>query len=168
MYVQALLLKMAQTTGEISEAMLTYIASIPERDILGIGKASATQALNIGFKNRSFAEGTPLLLRCCVAMDDKEGTATAQQFVDGVSRLLYAAADVDGDMSGNELNFITSYAGGLRTFLMTRAAGRHSGHARGRRGASTYSERTRRRTTQPRKNRRTTRRRTRRKKHSIR
>ena len=126
MYVQALLLKMAQTTGEISEAMLTYIASVPERDILGIGKASATQALNIGFKNRSFAEGTPLLLRCCVAMDDKEGTATAQQFVDGVSRMLYAAADVDGDMSGNELNFITSYAGGLRTFLMTRAAGRHS------------------------------------------
>ena len=125
MYVQALLLKMAQTTGEISEAMLTYIASIPERDILGIGKASATQALNIGFKNRSFAEGTPLLLRCCVAMDDKEGTATAQQFVDGVSRMLYAAADVDGDMSGNELNFITAYAGGLRTFLMTRAAGRH-------------------------------------------
>ena len=58
-------------------------------------------------------------------MDDKDGTATAQQFVDGVSRLLYAAADVDGDMSGNELNFITAYAGGLRTFLMTRAAGRH-------------------------------------------
>ena len=125
MYVQALLLKMAQTTGEISEAMLTYIASVPARDILNIGKASAQQALNIGFKNRSFAEGTPLLLRCCVAMDDKDGTAGAQQFVDGVSRLLYAAADVDGDMSGNELNFITSYAGGLRTFLMTRAAGRH-------------------------------------------
>ncbi len=124
-YVQALLLKMAQTTGEISEAMLTYIASVPARDILNIGKASAQQALNIGFKNRSFAEGTPLLLRCCVAMDDKDGTATAQQFVDGVSRLLYAAADVDGDMSGNELNFITAYAGGLRTFLMTRAAGRH-------------------------------------------
>ena len=88
MYVQALLLKMAQTTGEISEAMLTYIASVPARDILNIGKASAQQALNIGFKNRSFAEGTPLLLRCCVAMDDKDGTATAQQFVDGVSRLL--------------------------------------------------------------------------------
>ena len=125
MYVQALLLKMAHTTGEISEAMLTYIASVPARDILNIGKASAQQALNIGFKNRSFAEGTPLLLRCCVAMDDKDGPATAQQFVDGVSRLLYAAAAVDGDMSGNELNFITSYAGGLRTFLMTRAAGRH-------------------------------------------
>ena len=78
MYVQALLLKMAQTTGEISEAMLTYIASVPARDILKIGKASAQQALNIGFKNRSFAEGTPLLLRCCVAMDDKDGTATRE------------------------------------------------------------------------------------------
>ena len=125
MYVQALLLKMAQTTGEISGDMLTYIARVPARDILKIGQAAPQQALNIGFKNRSFAEGTPLLLRCCVAMDDKDGTATAQQFVDGVSRLLYAAADVDGDMSGNELNFITAYAGGLRTFLMTRAAGRH-------------------------------------------
>lgn len=50
-------------------------------------------------------------------MDDKDGTATAQ-FVDGVSRLLYAAAD-GRSMSGNELNFITAYAGGLRTFLMT-------------------------------------------------
>ena len=125
MYVQALLLKMAQTTGEISGDMLTYIARVPACDILKIGQAAPQQALNIGFKNRSFAEGTPLLLRCCVAMDDKDGTATAQQFVDGVSRLLYAAADVDGDMSGNELNFITAYAGGLRTFLMTRAAGRH-------------------------------------------
>ena len=125
MYVQALLLKMAQTTGEISGDMLTYIARVPARDILKLGQAAPQQALNIGFKNRSFAEGTPLLLRCCVAMDDKDGTATAQQFVDGVSRLLYAAADVDGDMSGNELNFITAYAGGLRTFLMTRAAGRH-------------------------------------------
>ena len=85
--------------------MLTYIARVPARDILKIGQAAPQQALNIGFKNRSFAEGTPLLLRCCVAMDDKDGTATAQQFVDGVSRLLYAAADVDGDMSGNELEF---------------------------------------------------------------
>ena len=86
MYVQALLLKMAQTTGEISGDMLTYIARVPARDILKIGQAAPQQALNIGFKNRSFAEGTPLLLRCCVAMDDKDGTATAQQFVDGVSR----------------------------------------------------------------------------------
>lgn len=84
---------------------------MPARDI-SIRQSSAQQAADNGFKNRSFAEGTPLLLRCCVAMDDKDGTATAQQFVDGVSRLLYAAADVDGDMSGNELNFITAYAGG--------------------------------------------------------
>ena len=100
---------------------------MPGRDVLNIGKASAESALNIGYKNRSFAEGTPLLLRCCVAMDDKDGTQSAQQFVDGVSKLLYAAAESDGDLSGRELNFITSYAGSLRTFLMTRAANRHSG-----------------------------------------
>ncbi|MBQ8092216.1 MAG: AAA family ATPase [Clostridia bacterium] len=127
MYVQSLLLKLAQAGGTPDQSMLTYIASVPARDILQIGKATPEQALNIGFKNRSFAEGTPLLLRCCQAMDDKDGTAKAQQFVDGVSRLLYAAAEVDGDLDGKELQFITTYAGGLRTFLMTRAAGRHAG-----------------------------------------
>ena len=50
MYVQALLLKMAQTTGEISGDMLTYIARVPARDILKIGQAAPQQALNIGFK----------------------------------------------------------------------------------------------------------------------
>ena len=126
MYTQALLLRMAQANGTLSEAMRRFIAEVPARDVLSIGKASAEGALNIGYKNRSFAEGTPLLLRCCVAMDDKDGTHSAQQFVDGVSQLLYAAADVDGDMTGRELSFITAYAGSLRTFLMTRAAGKHS------------------------------------------
>ncbi|MDO5299126.1 MAG: AAA family ATPase [Clostridia bacterium] len=126
MYTQSLLLKMAQESGGISDGLLRFIAEIPSRDVLSIGKASREAALNIGFKNRSFAEGTPLLLRCCVAMDDKDGTQSAQQFVDGVSKLLYAAADADGDMTGRELSFITGYAGGLRTFLMTRAAGRHA------------------------------------------
>jgi len=126
MYVQALLLKMAQMTGGLSEEMRRMIAEIPSRDVLSVGKASADAALGIGFKNRSFAEGTPLLLRCCVAMDDKDGTASAQQFVDGVSALLYAAAEADSDMSGQELQFITSYIGGLRTFLLSRAAGRHA------------------------------------------
>ncbi|MCI7735964.1 MAG: AAA family ATPase [Clostridiales bacterium] len=125
MYTQALLLKMAQANGSVSRDMLRFIAEIPSRDVLSIGKASPEVALNIGFKNRSFAEGTPLLLRCCVAMDDKDGTKSAQQFVDGVSKLLYAAADADGDMTGRELSFITTYAGSLRTFLMSRAAGRH-------------------------------------------
>ena len=125
MYTQALLLRMAQSCG-LTDALRRFIAGVPERDVLSIGKASCEAALNIGHKNRSFAEGTPLLLRCCVAMDDKDGTASAQQFVDGVSRLLYAAADADGDLSGSELSFITTYAGGLRTFLMTRAAGRHA------------------------------------------
>ena len=127
MYTQSLLLRLAQASGTPSAQMLRFIAEVPGRDVLSIGKANAESALNIGFKNRSFAEGTPLLLRCCVAMDDKDGTQSAQQFVDGVSKLLYAAAEVDGDLSGRELNFITSYAGSLRTFLMTRAANRHSG-----------------------------------------
>ena len=127
MYTQALLLKLAQANGAPSEQMLRFIADIPSRDVLSIGKAGRETALNIGHKNRSFAEGTPLLLRCCVAMDDKDGTDSAQQFVDGVSKLLYAAAEVDGDLSGNELSFITGYAGALRTFLLTRAAGRHAG-----------------------------------------
>ncbi len=126
MYTQALLLRMAQANGAVSEAMRRFIAEIPGRDVLSIGKASPEAALNIGYKNRSFAEGTPLLLRCCVAMDDKDGTRSAQQFVDGESQLLYAAADVDGDLTGRELSFITTYAGSLRTFLMTRAAGRHA------------------------------------------
>ena len=129
MYTQALLLRMAQAGGGISEALKRFIAEIPSRDVLCIGKASCDAALNIGHKNRSFAEGTPLLLRCCVAMDDKDGTASAQQFVSGVSSLLYAAAEADGDMTGSELNFITTYAGSLRTFLMTRAAGRHASPA---------------------------------------
>lgn len=129
MYVQALLLRMAQMSGAPSRDFLRFAAEVPTRDVLNIGKASAESALNIGYKNRSFAEGTPLLLRCCVAMDDKDGTDSAKQFVDGVSHLLYAAADLDGGMSGAALSFITSYLGGLRTFLLTRAAGRHAGGA---------------------------------------
>lgn len=129
MYTQALVLRMAQHAGSISEAMKQFVAEVPARDVLAIGKASCENALNIGHKNRSFAEGTPLLLRCCVAMDDKDGTDSAQQFVAGVSQLLYAAADVDGSMGGATLNFITGYLGSLRTFLLTRAAGRHAGAA---------------------------------------
>jgi len=125
MYVQALLLKLAQANGRMPGDLQRFIAEIPGRDVLSIGKCTPDAALNIGYKNRSFAEGTPLLLRCCVAMDDKDGTASAQQFVDGVTKLLYAAADTDEGLNGNELNFITAYAGSLRTFLMTRAAGRH-------------------------------------------
>ena len=129
MYTQALLLRMAQHAGSVSDAMRQFVSGVPSRDVLSIGKATGDEALNIGHKNRSFAEGTPLLLRCCVAMDDKDGTDSAQQFVSGVSQLLYAAADVDGSMSGATLNFITAYLGSLRTFLLTKAAGRHAGAA---------------------------------------
>lgn len=127
MYTQSLLLKLAQHTGAVSEAMRAFIAGVPASDVLGIARVGSEAALNIGYKNRSFAEGTPLLLRCCVAMDDKDGTDSAQQFVGGVSQLLYAAADVDGSIGGAAMNFITSYLGSLRTFLLTRAAGRHAG-----------------------------------------
>ena len=129
MYVQALLLRLAQANGAATENLLRFAAQIPSSDVLCIARATPDAALGIGHKNRSFAEGTPLLLRCCVAMDDKDGTAYAQQFVDGVTRLLYAAAEIDDGLSGNELSFITAYAGGLRTFLMTRAAGRHAVNA---------------------------------------
>ena len=125
MYVQALLLRLAQANGAATENLLRFAAEVPSRDVLCIGRAKPEAALSIGHKNRSFAEGTPLLLRCCVAMDDKDGTAYAQQFVDGVTRLLYAAAEIDDGLSGSELNFITAYAGSLRTFMLTRAAGRH-------------------------------------------
>ena len=126
MYTQSLLLRMAQANGSVSGEMLAFIAGVPSRDVLAIGRADSDSALHIGHKNRSFAEGTPLLLRCCVAMDDKDGTSTAHQFVAGVSALLYAAADVGVGMTGSQLNFITGYLGGLRTFLLTRAAGRHA------------------------------------------
>ncbi len=129
MYTQALLLRLAQANGAASPALLALASQAPSRDVLGLARATPEAALNIGYKNRSFAEGTPLLLRCCVAMDDKDGTSCAQQFVQGVSQLLYAAAEADGDLSGKELNFITTYAGSLRTFLMTRAAGRHAQQA---------------------------------------
>ena len=88
MYVQALLLRLAQANGAATENLLRFAAEVPSRDVLCIGRAKPETALSIGHKNRSFAEGTPLLLRCCVAMDDKDGTAYAQQFVDGVTRLL--------------------------------------------------------------------------------
>ena len=126
MYVQSVLLRMAQASGEASPELRQFAAQIPSRDVLSLGKATGESALNAGYKNRSFAEGTPLLLRCCIAMDDKDGTDSARRFVDGVTRLLYAAAEADGDMNGRELQFITGYAGGLRTFLMSRAAGRHA------------------------------------------
>ena len=124
MYVQSLLLRLAASCGAMSEELRCFVAQVPSGDVLKIARADTESALNIGHKNRSFAEGTPLLLRCCVAMDDKDGTASAQQFVDGVSTLLYAAAECDKDMNGQELQFITSYIGSLRTFLLSRAAGK--------------------------------------------
>ena len=43
MYTQSLLLKMAQQTGSVSEAMRAFIAGVPSRDVLSIGRAGSAQ-----------------------------------------------------------------------------------------------------------------------------
>ena len=45
MYTQALLLKMAQHTGSVSEEMRAFIAGVPSRDVLNIGRAGSEAAL---------------------------------------------------------------------------------------------------------------------------
>ena len=40
MYTQALLLRMAQANGAITPAMLRFVAEIPGRDVLSIGRAT--------------------------------------------------------------------------------------------------------------------------------
>ena len=55
MYTQSLLLRLAQASGTPSAQMLRFIAEVPGRDVLNIVKANAESALNIGYKNRSFA-----------------------------------------------------------------------------------------------------------------
>ena len=125
MYVQILILRMAEA-GELTDELLHFAAEVPSRDVLRLKRAEKEAALQTGYKNRAFSEGTPLLLRCCIATDDKEGTFYASGFVSGVSELLYAAAEADGTRNDREMQFITAYIGGLRTFLMNREAGKYS------------------------------------------
>ena len=125
MYIQILILRMAEA-GELTDELLSFAADVPSRDVLRLGRGQKEAALQTGYKNRSFAEGTPLLLRCCIAADDKEGTSSASGFVSAVSELLYAAAEADGTRNDREMQFITAYIGGLRTFLMNREAGKYS------------------------------------------
>ena len=125
MYTQVLILRMAET-GELTDELLQFAAKVPSRDLLRLGRGQKGSAAQVGFKNRSFAEGTPLLLRCCIASDDKDGTALAGEFVNGISSLLYAAAEADGLRNDREMQFITAYIGGLRTFLMNREAGKYT------------------------------------------
>ena len=73
MYVQSLLLRMAQVNGTISQEMIRFTAEIPSRDVLSIGKADPEKVLQTGYKNRSFAEGTPLLLKCVLQWTTKTG-----------------------------------------------------------------------------------------------
>ena len=125
MYIQVLVLRMAET-GDMTDELLCFAAEVPSRDVLRLGKGSKESAMQAGYKNRSFAEGTPLLLRCCIATDDKDGTAYAGAFVAAVSEMLYAAAEADGSRNDREVQFITAYIGALRTFLMNREAGKYT------------------------------------------
>ena len=125
MYIQVLILRMAET-GELTDELLAFAAEVPSRDVLRLSRMGKGAAIQAGYKNRSFAEGTPLLLRCCIATDDKDGTSYASEFLNGVSELLYAAAEVDGSRNDREIQFITTYIGGLRTFLMNREAGKYT------------------------------------------
>lgn len=117
MYVQALLLRMAQEDGEMGERTLAFIANVPAKDILQIGGVSADRARLIAHKNRSFAQGVPLLLRCCVARDEKDGTQDAEAFVSALTRILQLQAACEDEMSQRELHFITTYIGQLRAFI---------------------------------------------------
>lgn len=117
MYVQSLMLRMAQEDGLLSEKTLAFIAEVPEKDILQVGGATPERARAIAHKNRSFAQGVPLLLRCCVAHDEKDGTQDAEEFVLALTRLLQLQAACEEEMSARELTFITTYVGQMRTFL---------------------------------------------------
>lgn len=123
MYIQALLLRMAQADEEFGPRTLQFIGRVAPKDLLNITGATVAQAKNAAYKNRSFAQGIPLLLRCCIAHDEKDKTKDSEAFIGALTRLLQLQAACEEEMSERELNFITSYIGELRTFVATRAAG---------------------------------------------
>ena len=117
MYVQSVLLRMAQEDGTLGEKTLAFIAQVPEKDVLQVANATPERARMIAYKNRSFAQGVPLLLRCCVARDEKDGTPDAEAFVSALTRMLQLQAACEEEMSQRELHFITTYIGQLRAFI---------------------------------------------------
>ena len=117
MYVQSVLLRMAQEDGTLGEKTLAFIAQVPEKDVLQVANATPERARMIAYKNRSFAQGVPLLLRCCVARDEKDGTQDAEAFVSALTRMLQLQAACEEEMSQRELHFITTYIGQLRAFI---------------------------------------------------
>lgn len=130
MYVQSLLLRMAQEDGAMGEKIIAFAAQVPEKDILRLEGVSADAARTIAFKNRSFAQGTPLLLRCCVARDEKDGTQDSEEFIEALTRILQLQAACEDEMSPKELHFITTYMGQLRTFVSQRLGVRSGVFAR--------------------------------------
>ena len=114
-YVQALLLQMALSTqSDVDDGQRGFIAGLPGVDALGVRDA-ANLAL-VAHRNRSFAQGTPLLLRCVCARDRKDGTSDAGVFVSAVPAILRAFAAVSGDVSERESAFIADYERTLTAF----------------------------------------------------
>ena len=107
-YIQALLLQMTFTTGgEAGEAQRDFIARLPGMDALDVSRAQ-NLAL-VAHRNRSFAQGTPLLLRCACAHDRKDGTRDADVFIEAVPAILRAFAAVSGGVDRQESAFIADY-----------------------------------------------------------
>lgn len=125
MYVQTLLIQLAALDSGTLDTLREFIIRLPSKDILQVASLSQEEMINVGYKHRSFSEGVPLLLKCCVAVDDKDGTQYAQDFMEGLHKLLYAAAAMDGHSDGKELQFITSYLGVLNRFLLARASSKY-------------------------------------------
>ena len=125
MYVQTLLIQLAALDSSTLDTLREFIIRLPSKDILQVASLSQEEMINVGYKHRSFSEGVPLLLKCCVAIDDKDGTQYAQDFMEGLHKLLYAAAAMDGHSDGKELQFITSYLGVLNRFLLARASSKY-------------------------------------------
>ncbi|WP_346026507.1 AAA family ATPase [Beduinella massiliensis] len=114
-YIQALLLQMTFTTGgEAGEAQRDFIARLPGMDALDVSRAQ-NLAL-VAHRNRSFAQGTPLLLRCACAHDRKDGTRDADVFIEAVPAILRAFAAVSGGVDRQESAFIADYERTLASF----------------------------------------------------
>ena len=108
MYMQALLLRLATLQGEPSEAQRAFIAHLPDVDALDV--AHERDLASLAHRHRSFAQGTPLLLRCAGACDRKDGTRIAKDFASSVLTILRAfAASFDGCLDERESAFIADY-----------------------------------------------------------
>lgn len=128
MYMQALLLRLATLQGEPSEAQRAFIAHLPDVDALDV--AHERDLASLAHRHRSFAQGTPLLLRCAGACDRKDGTRIAKGFASSVLTILRAfAASFDGCLDERESAFIAGYERTLSALTGPLDGAPHAGEA---------------------------------------